>query len=41
MADSGKKKGRRKYKNLNISGTKFFIVFKGQSFGEKQRFDKK
>ena len=44
MADRGKKSGRGKYKNLNISRTKsfldvikktFFIVIEGLSFGEK------
>ena len=50
MADREKKRGRCKYKNLNISRKKkaffdetkvFFIVFEGLSFGEKQKFDKK
>ena len=43
MADREKKKGRWKYKKLNISRTEraFFIVFEGLSFGEKWKFDKK
>ena len=35
MADREKKRGRRKYKNLNIPRTKSFSVFEGLSFGEK------
>ena len=44
MADKEKKRGRRKYKNLNISRPKrafqmkektFFKVFEGLSFAEK------
>ena len=44
MADMGKKRGRGKYKYLNISRTKkkiFWIVFEGLTFGEKLAFDKK
>ena len=50
MADKLKKRGRRKYKKLNISRMKrafqkkqktFFIVFEGLSFSEKYKFDKK
>ena len=50
MGDREIKRGRWKYKKLNISRTKrafwmkknfFFIVFEGLSFGWKQKFDKK
>ena len=51
MTDRQKKRGRRKYKYLNILRTEkgfsdeikktFFIVFEKLSFGEKQKFDKK
>ena len=52
MADREKKRGKQKQKNLNILRTKrdfqkkqktFFIVFEGQSFGEKKKkkIDKK
>ena len=36
ITDREKKRGRQKYKKLNISRSKiFFIVFEGLSFGEK------
>ena len=50
MADIEKKRGRQKYKNLNILRTKkafwmkqkiFFIVFEGLPFSEKFKFDKR
>ena len=41
MADMEKKRGSQKYKNLNISKTKRAIIIGGQSFGEKEKFDKR
>ena len=51
MTDREKKRGKRKYKTLNIWKKKksfldeikktFFTVFEGLSFGQKQKFDKR